>query len=57
MKILRCGSVALACLVACAPALATGFDVVAGPSVTSSGRATGAIFASVLGDRPGDNRL
>lgn len=57
MKILRCGSVGLACMIACAPALATGFDVVAGPSVTSSERTTGAIFASVLGERPEDGHL
>ena len=51
------GGVAIACLLGCAPALATGFDVVAGPSVTSSKRTTSAIFASVFGQPPEDNRV
>lgn len=36
---------------------AAGFDLVAGPSVTSSERATAAVFASVFGERPDDNRI
>ena len=55
MKGIRCGLGALACLIACAPAWAAGFDVVAGPSITSSERTTGAIFASVFGEGPEDN--
>lgn len=50
------GFLALACLVVCGPAAAAGFDVVAGPSVTSSQRVTGAIFASVYGESPADGR-
>lgn len=56
MKAFRCGSVALACLLTCAPALATGFDLVAGPSVTSSERTTASVFASAFGEPPGDDR-
>jgi hypothetical protein len=40
----------------CGPALAAGFDIAAGPSVTSSGRVTGAAFASVFGEAPADHR-
>lgn len=50
------GLVLAACLAACGPALAQGLDLVIGPSVTSSGRTTGAAFASVFGDRPADDR-
>jgi len=57
MNGIRRGLVAAACLAICTPALATGFDLVAGPSVTSSERTTGAIFASVFGERPEDNRI
>ena len=46
------GLAAMACLLACAPALAAGFDIIAGPSVTSSERSTAAAFASVLGEPP-----
>lgn len=56
MQGIRCGLGILACLVVCAPAWATGFDVTAGPSITSSGRTTGAVFASVFGEAPDDNR-
>jgi hypothetical protein len=45
---------AVTCLAVCAPALATGFDIVAGPSVTSSERSTAAAFASVFGEEPAD---
>ena len=51
------GLVAAACLVACTPALAAGFDLTAGPSVTSSERSTAAVFASVFGEQPADNRF
>ncbi len=44
MKGLRCGMGALACLIACAPAGAAGYDLTAGPSITSSERTTSAIF-------------
>lgn len=50
------GWVAVACLAVCGPALGAGVDVVAGPSVTSSGRVTAAAFASVFGEAPGDHR-
>jgi hypothetical protein len=50
------GWVALACLALCGPSLAAGFDIVAGPSVTSLGRVTGAAFASVFGEVPADHR-
>jgi hypothetical protein len=36
---------------------AAGFDIVAGPTATSSERTTTAAFASVFGDRPYDNRI
>jgi hypothetical protein len=36
---------------------AAGFDITAGPSVTSSERTTAAVFASVFGERPDDNRI
>jgi hypothetical protein len=36
---------------------AAGFDITAGPSVTSSERATTAVFASAFGERPDDNRI
>src|SRR5690242_18302080 len=36
---------------------ATGFDLTVGPSVTSSERTTAAVFASVFGERPDDNRI
>lgn len=36
---------------------AAGFDITAGPSVTSSERTTTAVFASVFGERPDDNRI
>lgn len=36
---------------------AAGFDVTAGPSVTSSERTTAAVFASVFGERPDDNHI
>lgn len=49
VKGLRCGMGALACLIACAPAGAAGYDLTAGPSITSSERTTSAIFASVFG--------
>jgi hypothetical protein len=35
---------------------ATGFDLVAGPSATSSGRTTAALFASAFGTSADDNR-
>lgn len=36
---------------------AAGFDITAGPSVTSSERTTASVFASVFGERPDDNRV
>ena len=51
------GLAASACLLMCAPALAAGFDVTAGPSVTSGERTTAAVFASVFGERPEDNHV
>ncbi len=51
------GLIAATCLAVCAPALATGFDITAGPSVTSSQRTTAAAFVSAFGDRPADNRI
>lgn len=36
---------------------AAGFDITAGPSITSSERATAAAFASVYGDQPADDRI
>ena len=50
------GLATLTCLVACAPALATGSDLVAGPSVTSSERSTAAAFASVFAENPAGGR-
>ncbi|MGH8145520.1 MAG: hypothetical protein ACREPY_04230 [Rhodanobacteraceae bacterium] len=48
---------AAACLVVCGPALAANFDVVAGPSVTSSERTTTAVFASAFGTAPADGKI
>ena len=56
MKRIRCGLGILACLTACTPVWAAGFDVAAGPSTTSSGRTTGAIFASAFGTGADDGR-
>lgn len=56
MRNMQLGLVAMACLLTCAPALATGFDLTAGLSVTASERTTAAIFASVFGEQPDDNR-
>jgi len=56
MRNMQLGLVAMVCLLTCAPALATGFDLTAGPSVTASERTTAAIFASVFGEQPDDNR-
>ena len=36
---------------------AAGFDITAGPSVTSGERTTAAVFASVYGNQPADNRI
>src|SRR5690348_6789343 len=47
MKGLRCGFGVLACLIACGPVWAAGFDLAAGPSITSSARTTSAVFASM----------
>ncbi len=38
-------------------ARAAGFTIAAGPSVTSSGHTTAAVFASAFGTRPADNRI
>jgi hypothetical protein len=57
MNGIRRGLIAAACLAVCAPALATGFDLTAGPSVTSSERGTAAVFASVFGEQPDDHRI
>lgn len=38
-------------------AQAAGFDIAAGPSVTSADRTTAAIFASVYGDAPADGHI
>ena len=54
MKGLRCGFSVLACLIACGPAWAAGFDLTAGPSITSSARTTSAVFASTFGERAKD---
>jgi hypothetical protein len=43
-------------LLACAPAYGTGFDIVGGPSVTSSQRFTKAAFASLFGEAPAGDR-
>lgn len=57
MRTMQLVLAATACLLACAPALATGFDLTAGPSVTSSERTTATAFASVFGERPADDRV
>ena len=36
---------------------AGGFNLIAGPSITSSQRTTAAVFASAFGERPDDNRI
>jgi hypothetical protein len=54
MKGLRCGFGVLACLIACGPVWAAGFDLAAGPSITSSARTTSAVFASMFGERAKD---
>jgi hypothetical protein len=46
----------LALLVLPSAAHAASFDLVAGPSITSSERTTAAVFASAFGERPDDNR-
>ncbi|HEX5953770.1 MAG TPA: hypothetical protein VFY94_11410 [Rhodanobacteraceae bacterium] len=56
MKGIRRAWGALACLAACAPAWSAGFDLAAGPSLTSSERTTVAVFASVFGESPDDGR-
>lgn len=56
MRNMQLGLVVMACLSACMPAWATGFDLTAGPSVTASERTTAAVFASVFGERPDDSR-
>jgi len=57
MRTTQLAFAAAACLLTCTPALATGFDLAAGPSVTASERTTAAVFASVFGERPDDNRI
>ena len=57
MRTMQLALAAATCLLACTPALATGFDLTAGPSVTASERTTAAVFASVFGERPDDNRI
>ena len=57
MQGIRHGLIAAACLAVCAPALATSFDLTAGPSMTGSDPTTGAMFASVFGERPADDHL
>jgi hypothetical protein len=52
MRNLQRGLAAMACVLACAPAWAAGFDLAAGPSVTASERSTAAVFASVFGEPP-----
>lgn len=52
--IVRRGIWLLALLALPLTAGAAGFDVAAGPSLTSSGRLTGAVFGSVYGSRPDD---
>lgn len=54
MKGIGSGLIVAVCLAACAPALATGLDFAVGPSVTSSGRTTGAAFISAFRDIPAD---
>lgn len=56
MRNTRRSLAAAACVLACAPAWAAGFDIAAGPSVTSSERTTAAVFASVFGEPPADGR-
>jgi hypothetical protein len=51
------GLIATACLATCAPALAAGFDLTAGPSITSSARTTTAIFVSAFGTQPAENHV
>lgn len=51
------GLAAAACLLMCAPALAAGFDVVAGPTATSGERFTSAAFASAFGERAVDDQF
>lgn len=43
-------------VLACAPACGAGFDIVGGPSVTSSQRFTAAAFASVFTEAPAGDR-
>ncbi|MGH8190281.1 MAG: lipid A 3-O-deacylase [Rhodanobacteraceae bacterium] len=48
---------ALASVAVCTPAMAAGFDITAGPSVTSAGRVTSAASASVFGEPPADGEM
>jgi hypothetical protein len=57
MRNMQRGLAAMACVLACAPAWAAGFDITAGPSVTASARSTAAVFASVFGESPTDGRI
>ena len=57
MRTMQLAMAAAAGFLACTPALAAGFDLTTGPSVTSSERTTAAVFASVFGERPDDNRI
>lgn len=57
MRNMQLGLAAVTGLLACAPAWAAGFDITAGPSITASERSTAAVFASVFGEPPGDNRI
>ena len=57
MRNMWLGLAVMACLLACTSAVAAGFDVVAGPSVTSSERSTAAAFASVFGEKPADGGI
>ena len=52
----RYGWLLLALLMVCGSASAAGFDIVAGPTVTSSGRVSGALSTSVFGEAPDDGR-
>ena len=45
------------CLILCGPVPARGFAIIAGPSVTSSGRTATAIFADLFGDSPVDGHI
>lgn len=47
----------IALLAATSTAFAQGFDITAGPSITSGERTTAAAFASVFGDQPADGRI